>query len=54
MSLALGDIFEPAPLWERFAERFCDDLENRLRVMGRALPPVLESPCLDYGLYLVC
>ena len=39
-------------IWNRFAEKFCDDLPHRLR-LRTDIPEDLVNPHLDYGLYLL-
>lgn len=52
VSLIHGDIADPPALWAEFAERFCDDLPRALRDYPN-IPPGLESPYLDYGLFKI-
>lgn len=39
-------------IWNRFAEKFCDDLPHRLQLRTN-IPEDLVNPHLDYGLYLL-
>ena len=47
-----GGITDPLHIWMRFRDQFCDDLLRQLQ-QRNIIPPNLEDPQLDYGLYLL-
>jgi len=51
-ALLHGDIVSPFTLWEQFAEKICDDLPHKIRARID-VPPDLQSPHIDYGLFLI-
>ena len=51
-ALAHGDVTDPNSLWLRFGKDICDDLP-RLMANFSDIPSDLESPHIDYGLFLI-
>jgi len=53
-ALVFGCVSNPKALWERFCTNICDDLTYRIQQMGEVgIPPEIDNPHLDYGLYLL-
>jgi len=53
-ALVFGCVSDPKALWERFCTNICDDLTYRIQQMGEVgIPPEIDNPHLDYGLYLL-
>ena len=48
-----GGIVDASQIWHQFKLHICDDLVRRLQRMAIQLPDIVESPHLDYGLYLL-
>jgi len=53
MSLLHGDVSDPPGLWNKFREHLCDDLPRRIQREFVSVPPDLQGPHLDYGLFLI-
>ena len=51
-ALMFGNVADPQSLWSRFGEKICDDLPYQLHYRTD-IPPGLEHPHLDYGLFLL-
>ena len=52
-ALRLELLGDPLTIWDRFKDKFCDDLIHRLRQPGLNFPLVLAYPEHDYGLFLI-
>jgi hypothetical protein len=46
-------ISDPAEIWRRYCESFCEDLYHRLSITSLSFPLSLSNPHYDYGLWLI-
>jgi len=48
-----GDVTAPVDLWNMFCEEICANLPHRMEQQMINIPPEMEAPHIDYGLYLL-